>query len=164
VFETALGIPAHPLLVHAPVIFVPLLILGALVYGLVPRWRGRVDWAVVLLAIATPVSCLLARQSGLALRARLIREHAVSTQDLAKIDAHQSYGTRALLLSCLLGLLVLAMVGVQVARRRRSAGAGTGFDPLSIGVFAVTVAASAVTGYYVFRTGDTGAHIVWQGR
>jgi hypothetical protein len=27
----------------------------------------------------------------------------------------------------------------------------------------LTVALGAATGYYVFRTGDTGAHIVWSG-
>jgi glucan phosphoethanolaminetransferase (alkaline phosphatase superfamily) len=164
VFETAFGIPAHPLLVHVPVVFVPLLILGSLAYGLVPAWRQRIDWAVVALAVLTPISCFVARQSGLAFRSRLVHNHTVSSQDLTKIDTHQSFGTRTLILSCVLGVLALVLVAVTVARRRRAAGGGSGFDPLSLGVLVLVVVASAFMGYYVFKTGDTGAHIVWQGR
>jgi Predicted membrane protein (DUF2231) len=164
VFETAFGIPAHPLLIHAPVIFVPLLIVGALVFGLVPRWRARLDWAVAALAVVAPISCLLARQSGLALRARLVREHAVSDQDLVKISAHAAYGTRTFLLACALGVLSLVLVGTQMARARRGTAGRSGFSPLTAGMVVLVLVAGAATGYYVFRTGDTGAHIVWQGR
>ncbi len=162
-FETAFGIPAHPLLIHVPVIFLPLLIAGTIVYGLVPRWRAKLDWAVVLLAIATPISCFVARQSGLALRARLIREKAVSDQDLAKINSHQNFGTYTLYFSIALGVVALALVFATVARQRRAAGA-TGFTPVSLVLLALAIVVSAISGYYVYKTGDSGAHIVWQGR
>ena len=161
-FETALGIPAHPLLVHLPVIFVPLLIILSLAYALLPRWRPRTDWAVVLLAITTPIAALLARESGLALRARLIREQAVSAQDLAGIAKHESYGTTTFVLSCVLGVLALAMVGVQTARRRRSRRVLPAW--LSLGLIVLVILACVADGYYVFKTGDTGSHLVWQGR
>lgn len=163
-FETAFGIPAHPLLIHVAVVFVPLLMLGSMVYGLVPRWRSRVDWALATAAIVTPISCFVARQSGLAFRARLVREHAVSDQDLARINQHQSYGTMTFYLSVALAVVALAMVGAQAARRRRAGDGGTGFDPVSVGLLVLAVVGSAAIGYYVFKTGDTGAHIVWQGR
>ncbi len=162
-FETVFGIPAHPLLIHVPIIFVPLLILSVIVYGLVPRFRSRLDWAVVLLAVAAPLSCFFARQSGVAFRARLIREHGVSDPDLAKINVHQGYGTDTLYFACGLGVVALVLVAVQVARARRAAGRG-GMDPVVLGLTAVAVVVGAFTGYYVFKTGDTGAHIVWQGR
>jgi uncharacterized membrane protein len=164
VFETAFGIPAHPLLVHVPVVFVPLLILVTLAYGLLPRWRSRLDWAVVALAVATPIGCYVTRASGLAFRSRLIRHKSVSDQDLAKINTHQSFGTMTLLLSCALGLVALALVAVTVLRARRSGTAGNGFGPVVLVLVVLAFVASAVTGYYVFKTGDSGAHIVWQGR
>jgi hypothetical protein len=163
VFETAFGIPAHPLLLHVPVVFVPLLIATTLVYGLVPPWRSRLGWAVVALAIATPISCFVTRQSGLALRSRLIRLKAVSDQDLANINTHQSFGTRLLIVSIVLGLIALALVAV-CATRGRGAALGGGFGPLTLVLLVLALAAGAVNGYYVFKTGDTGAHIVWQGR
>jgi len=42
VFEQLLGLPAHPLLLHATVVFVPLLALGTIAYAVVPRLRRRV--------------------------------------------------------------------------------------------------------------------------
>jgi hypothetical protein len=166
VFETAFGIPAHPLLIHIPVIFVPLLIVVTLAYGLLPRWRTKLDWAVVALGIATPIGCFLARASGLAFRSRLIRENVVSTQDLAKINTHQSLGTRTFLFSIALGVVALILVGVQVARSRRGghAGGGRAFGPVTVVLVVLAIGLSGVTGYYVYKTGDTGAHIVWQGK
>ena len=41
------GLPAHVLVVHAAVVFVPLAALSALVYALMPRWR----WATRLLSV-----------------------------------------------------------------------------------------------------------------
>ena len=40
------GLPLHPLVVHAAVIFGPLAALAALAY-LVPRWRLRLRWPMV---------------------------------------------------------------------------------------------------------------------
>jgi uncharacterized membrane protein len=163
VFETAFGIPAHPLLVHIPVVFVPLLILVTIAYGLLPRVRQRLDWAVVALAIATPLGCYVTRESGLALRSRLVRLKSVSDQDLASINSHEALGTRLLIVAIVLGVLALALVAVTAVSARRS-GTPSGFGLLTIVVFVLALGASGTAGYYVFKTGDSGAHIVWQGR
>ena len=44
-FDQINGLPVHVLVLHAAVVFVPLLALGAVVYALVPRWRPRMGWA-----------------------------------------------------------------------------------------------------------------------
>ncbi len=170
-FQTVLGIPAHPLLLHAAVVFVPLLVAAALAYALVPPIRSRIAWAVVLLALAGPLSALFAKLSGDAFRHRLIRRHLVSPQVLAKVSTHQSYGNMTLYLTAALGLLTLLLVGYVLAGARR-AGAYRGADVVAAGPGATallvvlvvgTVALALAAGYYVFRTGDTGAHIVWKG-
>ena len=51
-FDRISGLPAHPLIVHAAVVLVPLLALGAIVYAVVPPLRKHFRWAVGLLAIA----------------------------------------------------------------------------------------------------------------
>ena len=56
-FDTILGLPAHPLLIHAAVVLMPLLIAVVIGYAAVPRLRSRLDWAVVLLAIGAPAAC-----------------------------------------------------------------------------------------------------------
>ena len=158
-FNTIGGIPAHPLLIHAAVVFIPLLILGAVVYALWPRVRGKIGWAVVALAIIAPFCALFAKLSGQDLRQHLI-DGGTSGPTLTKINQHMSYGTNTLWWTIALGVVTLVVVGYLW----RAAPAG---KTESIGVRAagivVTVALGAVTGYYVFKTGDTGAHIVWNG-
>jgi preprotein translocase subunit SecG len=182
VLESFNGIPVHPLIIHAAVVFVPLLIVGALVYALVMPLRPRIAWAVVGLAVIAPVSCFLSRQSGLALRARLIRKHAISAPDLLKVDKHQSYGTNTMYLVIALGVVTLVLVALNMLRQRgrnagsgdggsgsasasdggSASGSGAGFAIVSL-VFAVVLLGLGVaSGYYVYKTGDSGAHIVWR--
>jgi hypothetical protein len=168
VLETAFGIPAHPLLIHIPVILVPLLILSVIVFGFVPRLRNRLDWAVAGLGVVAPISCVLARQSGIAFFGRLEREKAVSTEDVSKINTHESFGTRTMIIAIVLGVVALALVAVHLQRTRAAASAGTssgsGHTVVTLALSVVGLAVGIAAGYYVFKTGDTGAHIVWQGR
>ncbi|MBO0870421.1 MAG: hypothetical protein J2P15_17845, partial [Micromonosporaceae bacterium] len=124
--ETFNGVPVHPLIIHATVVFVPLLIVGALLYALVTPLRSRIGWAVVGLAVVAPVSCVLARQSGLQLRARMIRERAISTVDLKRVDQHQAYGTNTMWLVIALGVVTLILVALTMLRGRGAAASADG--------------------------------------
>ena len=73
-FDQINGLPVHALVIHAAVVFVPLLALGAVVYGLIPRWRPRIGWAVLLLAILAPATAFVAKESGEELRYRLLQQ------------------------------------------------------------------------------------------
>jgi uncharacterized membrane protein len=156
--ETFLGIPMHPLVVHFVVVFVPLLVLAALAYALVPRLRARVGWLVVGLAVIAPVCALAAKVSGDAFRARLAgRDHA-SAQLLSVVDGHRHFGTILVWLAAALGLVSLVLVllpGRVPAVKQRKA--------LLLGLVVLTVGLSLASAYYVFKTGDSGAHIVWSG-
>jgi len=74
VFDQINGLPVHALVLHAAVIFVPLLALGAIVYALVAPWRPKIGWAVALLAVAAPGSAYVAKLSGTELSNRLIAQ------------------------------------------------------------------------------------------
>jgi hypothetical protein len=167
VFTTILGIPAHPLLIHAAVVFIPLLILGAIVYAAWPAQRGRITWAVLALAVIGPLAALFAKESGENLKAQLA---AKGLSAPALLPQHNSYGDSTFWWTLALGLVTLAFVGYtwRVSRSGAVAGAdGTAVTTVSpvmrIASTVVMLALGAVTGYYVFRTGDTGAHMVWQG-
>ena len=41
-FDQINGLPVHVLVLHAAVVFVPLLALGAIVYALVGPWRPKI--------------------------------------------------------------------------------------------------------------------------
>src|SRR3954453_15849763 len=62
------GLPLHPLIVHAVVIFVPLGALSAIGFALVQRWRWLLRWPTLLFAIAAVVFTRLAVVSGLQLK------------------------------------------------------------------------------------------------
>ena len=165
-FEEIAGLPLHPLLLHTAVVFIPLQVLFALAYAFVPWARRNAAWAVAALVVVAPGAALLAKLSGDALRARLVRNHTVSPQGLIGIDNHRSYGTTTVYWTTGLSVLMLIMLLAQRAAVRGTAQAGVLIQPngstalgaiLSVLVLAVAV----VTGYYVFKTGDTGARSVW---
>lgn len=156
-FGTILGIPAHPLLIHAAVVFIPLLIVGAIVYAAWPPFHPRIGWAVTALAIIAPIAALFAKLSGENLRDQLIAKKLTSPEILSKIAQHNSYGNSTWWWTLALGILTLVLVA-YVWQRKSAPGAG-----VRIGATVLMLVVGGIVGYYVFRTGDTGAHMVWQG-
>jgi hypothetical protein len=153
VFDQFNGLPVHVLLVHAAVVFVPLLALTAVVYALVPRVRGKVGWAAALLAVGAPLAAFFATLSGEAFKQRLLA-NGMNAQGLAKITTHEGYGDLTFWFS--LGLGVATAVMIYLTSRGRPLP-----RPVDLGLAVLVVALAAVSGYYVFMTGDTGAQAVW---
>lgn len=180
--EELFGLPAHVLVVHGTVVFVPLQIAAALAYAFIPIVRRRVAWLVIGLAVVGPISAAMAKLSGDAFRDRRA-EQGVGGELLTRIDQHGTYGLRTAIASVVLSLLTAALVLVQVSRSRRgrggaaaggSAEGGTSDgapQPRRAGWSAVVVAAvltvavvvaGASAGYFVVRTGHTGSEMVWE--
>jgi hypothetical protein len=182
VFEELLNLPAHPLLVHTAVVFVPLLVLAALVYALVPFARRRITWAVLGLAVVAPLCAWFTTLSGNAFRNRLIARNLAPPEILARIDEHRDLGDATLW--AVLGLAVSAVLlvgllerGWPVARtiaraaastpaapappRTSRSGPGTGRRVATVVLTVAVVFFAAASLYYVLRTGHTGAQIVW---
>ncbi len=156
-FHKILGLPAHPLIIHAAVVLIPLLVVGAIVYSVWPKVRERIDWAVGALAIVAPLAAFGAVQSGVDFRTQLIGNS--DSIPLAKqIDQHESFGHDLLWWTIALGVATIAVVAYRWQLHRTG---GTELALVNIGGAVVLVALSIVVGYYVFRTGDTGAHMVW---
>ncbi|GAA4065493.1 DUF2231 domain-containing protein [Nonomuraea sp. NPDC050663] len=145
-FDEILGLPAHPLIIHAAVVFTPLLALMGVVYAVLPRFQPATGWAVVALAVLAPGAVFAARQSGLALKQA--RFESVQGDLATKIAAHESFANP--LLYSTIGLAVSALAMVFVPK-------GVPKTILSV----TTVVLAAVAGYYVFRAGDSGAQAVW---
>src|SRR5215207_9297131 len=77
-------IPAHPLLVHVPVVFTPLAALGAVVIVARARWRRRFGWLVVAFAAFAAIGMQLATWSGEGLEDRIDPNESVEKHiDLA---------------------------------------------------------------------------------
>ena len=159
------GLPAHPLIVHGAVVFVPLLALGAILYAVLPMLRGHLRWPVGLLGVVAPLAIVAARFSGVSFKKN---KNVQSPQLQALIKVHESYGTKAMWFTIALGVVVLVFVYLIGARRAPGAsdgGAAAATRPLvlqlAFGVVAVVLA--GVVAYYVYKVGDSGAHMAWGG-
>jgi hypothetical protein len=154
VFDQFNGMPMHVLLIHATVVFVPLLALSSVVYALVPRARDRVGWAAGLLAIAAPLSAFVSKESGEAFKSRLAGS-GMTAQGLDAITIHQGYGD--LTFNFTLGLGIATLLLILLTSRAK---------PLpripDVALAFVVVVLAGFAGYYIYRTGDTGAQIVWR--
>ena len=153
-FDQVNGLPVHILVLHAAVIFVPLLALGSIVYAVAKPWRAKTGWAVALLAIAAPVSATVSKLSGTELYNRLL-DQGMSGPGKVILDDHMNYGTITMWLSIALGVVTLALVALTVR-------AGASLPKIAdLGFAVVIVVLAALTAFYVFQTGDSGATAVW---
>jgi uncharacterized membrane protein len=154
VLDQVNGLPVHALVLHAAVVFVPLLALGAIVYALVPPWRTKTGWAVLLLAVITPLTTLVAKLSGEKLYDRLVAR-GLKGPGLEILNGHMGYGTRTFWYSLALGVVSLVVV---LSNWRQP-----GLLPRVVDIVlrVVMVVLALISGYYVYRTGDSGATAVW---
>ena len=153
-FDQINGLPVHALIVHTAVVFVPLLAIGAIVYALVARLRPRIAWAVGLLAIITPICCFVSMESGEKLLDRLTAQ-GLKGKGLEILNDHMGFGRTTFWFVLALGVITLITVLLTARRETRLPGIA------NIGLAVVMIALAAVSGYYVFRTGDSGATAVW---
>jgi uncharacterized membrane protein len=76
--RTIFGLPAHPLLVHIPVVLVPLAGLAMLVVVAFARLRSVLGWSVVAVNLVSTIVAKLASDSGETLKHSVTRTAAVS--------------------------------------------------------------------------------------
>lgn len=139
------GLPLHPLLVHAAVVFGPLAALAALVYAGVPSWRERLRWPMTGLAAVAGLAVVAAYLSG--------RDFLDSRPELAQVPAVGTHEDRAwVALWVTLGFTVVAVATAGLHRREGAVRVATHV------LLALAAAATLVT---VVLTGDAGSRAVW---
>lgn len=156
--DEILGLPAHPLIVHAAVVFGPLLAGAVIAYALVPPFRKYLAWVVLGLGVAGPAALWFAKLSGDAFLDRQLKAGA-GPEFAAQLVQHADYGEMAAWFGTALGVLAILLVLVVRAASRRPS--STGSQILTYGLAAVAVIAAGFTLFYVVRTGHTGAENVW---
>ncbi|MFF4128062.1 DUF2231 domain-containing protein [Microbispora rosea] len=152
-FDQVLGLPAHALIVHAAVIFVPLLAALSIAYAVLPRLRHKLDWALVATAVVALGAAFAAKESGEALEARMFQGRPSPA-----IEVHSGFADVLVPVTALLTVASLLMVWLTRARRAPEGGRSRA---VALVVSAVAVILAVVVGYYVVRTGHTGATAVW---
>ncbi len=157
------GLPAHPLIIHVPVVLIPLSIAGALACLARPQWFGRYGILLCLISIVAMSSIFLAMRAGSALQgvlhltgqpAHLISEHSHAADILAVIFVAF---TAILILTFSAERITgpLGPTGLVIADRIL----GTRGAQVTLRILLVVLA--LVSAYMVFRVGDLGAKAVW---
>jgi hypothetical protein len=151
------GLPLHPLIVHAVVVFVPLGALSAILFAVMPRWRWLLRWPTVVLAVGAVVVTRLAVISG----------HQLKTDRQLggpMLDRHIIWGTRleyAVWVFAALALVACWVLPYVVPLKDRE----DRVSPVASLATAVTVllpVAAAVVLVFAVITGDAGAQAVWK--
>ncbi|MBX6748512.1 MAG: hypothetical protein IRY85_02380 [Micromonosporaceae bacterium] len=164
-FRELFNLPAHVLIVHAAVVFVPLAALAAILYALWPRLRQHIWWAVLGLAVVAPASAWAAVLSGQELEQIWIDRVGPDPQGpslalLHEIDNHQALANVTVYLTTALGVVMLAAVLWAMP------GPLSKINPASpvvrVVVAVISVGLALATLYYVIRTGDAGARTTHQ--
>jgi hypothetical protein len=113
------GLPLHVLVVHGVVVLLPLSIVAVIAVALSARFRHRFGLATLALTFMATVLVPIATQTGETLRSELPRSSAITT--------HAHLGQLLVPFAAALGVAVLAVVALDVYRRRLAlAGPDTG--------------------------------------
>jgi uncharacterized membrane protein len=138
------GLPLHPLVVHAAVVLGPLAALSALAY-VVPRWRPRVRWPMLVLAVLATGAIVLAYFSGVN-----FLDSKPELRSSPQVETHEHRGVILLWVTLAFGV-VAVLAGWWGTR---SGGLRVLLDALlAVGGLAVLV--------LVVMTGEAGARAVW---
>ncbi len=154
--DTLFGLPAHPLIVHAVVVLVPLAAIGGIAIALSAWVRAHIGWLVVAFAVAGVVLVPLATGSGEALEE--------STEESALLEKHTEMGEQLLPWMLVLALgTVAVMVLARVVSRLPSGAEAPGWAAhwVVIAVAVVTIVAATGTLVQVTRIGHSGAKATW---
>ena len=141
------GLPLHPLLVHAAVVFTPLAALTALAYALLTRWRERLRWPMLALAVVATLAVVAAFLSG--------KSFLDSTPELAQVPLVETHEERGeLLLWLTLGFGAVALVSGWLHARS---------GPVRLALRGLLAVAAVAVLVQVVLTGDAGSRAVWGG-
>jgi uncharacterized membrane protein len=135
------GLPAHPLLLHVPVVFVPILGFAAIAVATSQRFEPH-RFTVAAFSVVTLIFTLLTVGAGQAFKEEQERE----IEDKAMLSNHGGAGETV---RFAMVLLTFALIGVLFARRPH----------IVLRVVIVLLALTAIG--FVIRAGHLGATLAW---
>lgn len=155
------GLPAHPFLVHMPVVLLPLALVGVLLCLVIPKWRAALIYPTAILGIVGAIGAILASQSGEWLQERVRETQLVSD--------HQELGEMARNLSIIFAgaLFVWALRELVVTKEKfKGTFVATLVSPKWIGTLATVgvVLFGGLTTAWVIQAGHSGAKAAWKGK
>jgi len=155
------GTPAHPMLVHIPVVLLPLLAVAAIAMAAKPNLRRRFDWVLLGATLVIAAATWWATQAGERLRDAL--QPALGS----KADRHIELGNQTATLAWIFFAGAICMVVMNrwlLPRLAKRTEVSSVLPARAAVVFACLVAIVGVaSAVWVIRTGHEGARITWDG-
>ena len=139
------GLPLHPLLVHAAVVFGPLAALVALGHVGLPAWRDRLRLPMVALAVVAGLAVVAAYLSGGSLL-----ESRPELEQLPQVQTHRDRAAIALWVT-----LTFSVVALATAWLHERPGV------VRVAARVLLALAALATLVIIALTGDAGSRAVW---
>ena len=163
VMDTLFGLPAHPFLVHVPLVFLPLAAVGVVLMVIRPQWHDKYRWIVLVFGAVGTLGAILAASAGEALADRIVG--VAGPEVAATWHEHSERGETARTVAIIFFVVLAAYVLIPWWLQRRqpddeTTAAGR-TRPLRIGLAVVAVLAAAASITTVIRAGHSGSDAVW---
>ncbi len=167
--SSVFGVPAHPLLVHVPVVLAPVLAIAMIAFAIKPQWRKQYGLLAGSIGLVVLASTMLAVGAGQALRRQLEAQAQTATGTLAanlraQLDAVHDHGDAGEMLRTVL-LFGLFFLLVQVVLDRVEPTAAPlrwlsdGFGAIALRVLTVLFAVGIIVG--TVTAGHSGANATY---
>jgi hypothetical protein len=157
---TIFGLPAHPLLVHAVVVLLPLAATGAIALAVRPQWRQRYAWPVLGLTLMGVGAVPLAQEAGQQLQAKLPADNPL-------IQRHADLGNDLLPFALGFGAAVVALlVAGRLADREKASDSPETpktWQRIAVVMSVLVVCTGIAATVEVVRIGHSGSTAVWNG-
>lgn len=143
--DLVMGLPLHPLVVHAAVVLVPLVALAALAMSYWPSFSIKYGKPILILAVVAQLSLFIAKASGEPFEERLGKE----------VERHADLGEIAPL--TFIPLLILLFIRWRMDRSGATAGSAKVRRLVSV----LLALAAVLALVFIYLTGHSGAESVW---
>ncbi len=153
---TIAGLPAHPLVVHAAVVLVPLAAVFHVATGWQPAWRRVYALPAAAVGIAGAVFAWLAKASGEPLEDS-VKSAARAAGQQVRFGDHPEQGDAAFLWAVILGLGLAGFAVLALIERRRAL---PRWAPLAAWAAAGIIGVVAIA--TMTAAGHSGAQLVWK--
>lgn len=144
------GLPAHPLVVHAAVVLLPLAAVATVLCAALPRLRRHYAPVALAVALAATLAVGLAQGSGEALEERV--------DETELVEGHADQGERVLPWALAVVVAAGVVTAVPWLTRRRPA---LPAKALTATVVALSLIAGAGATWSVVEVGHSGAKATW---
>lgn len=159
-FDKLFDLPAHPLLIHAPIVLLPIAAIVTIVLFVKPMWRAAAGWWPLALLVVVVVLMFGAKESGEALIGAYDRANGEGAVD---IDQHESLAETTFVMTLVWLVVLAALTVIERVERLRTAALAVVATNATVrqvlGGLAALIGVLATV--WMIRTGHEGAKSVW---